>query len=268
MRAPKHAFLKQWCGCGCRCARVCVCVCVGLLACLTLRLLRLLYISGDQRRVCVQACLCVRLHNAEQPRLSPQTWKKKKKKKSQPGGHFEIPGAHLANPGNWGVYISATERGKRPDAPVSCSAASIQRSLTSPWVTDLCVCVCVCVCVGGVEVYRECWVKSLNTLWWLAAGRHDIMQQCWKLASLVSCVCLNSTIFCPRKPHAHTHTPLKHTLCFSSPLSLLTPYYLALLLCGFWIALLSSPIVDSLFANSSSASLSVKKTMGHEWEYV
>jgi len=60
------------------------------------------------------------------------------RKKSQPGGHFEIPGAHLANPGNWGVYISATERGKRPDAPLSCSAASIQRSLTSPWVTDLC----------------------------------------------------------------------------------------------------------------------------------
>lgn len=70
----------------------------------------------------------------------PNFLKKRKKKVTQPGGHFEIPGAHLANPGNWGVYISATEKGKRPDAPLSCSAASIQRSLKSPWVTDLCVC--------------------------------------------------------------------------------------------------------------------------------
>lgn len=39
-----------------------------------------------------------------------------------------------------------------------------------------------------------------------------------------------------------------------------------LLLSRYWMGPLSSCVVDTLFANSSSASLSVKKTMRHEWE--
>lgn len=109
---------------------------------------------GEQRGVCVQACWCVCLRNAEQPRLPPHAGTKKE---SQPGGHFEIPGAHLANPDNWGVYISATERGKSPDASLSC--VHIDHSHRHGWQT--------CVYVVG-EVYRQHWAKSLNTLWWLA----------------------------------------------------------------------------------------------------
>lgn len=109
-------------------------MCVGLLACLMLCLhSHHKFVGNNSNCACKHACVYVYIM---QNSLSSHPIFKKK---SQPGGHFEIPGAHLANPGNWGVYISATER-KRPDAAFSCSAASIQRSLTSPWVTDLCVC--------------------------------------------------------------------------------------------------------------------------------
>lgn len=141
-------------------SNVYMCVCVGLLACLTPCLhSRYTFVVNNSECACKHACVYVSIMQ-NSPASHPNL---KKKKVTQPGGHFEIPGAHLANPGNWGVYISATEKGKRPDAPFSCSAASIQRSLTSPWVTDLCVCGGVWV-VGGVEVYREHWAKSLNTL--------------------------------------------------------------------------------------------------------
>lgn len=79
-------------------------------------------------------------HNAEQPCLPLQL---ETKKKSQPGGHFEIPGAHLANPGNWGVYISATERGKRPDAPLEQLSSSVHRGITHLTVGDRPLRVCV-----------------------------------------------------------------------------------------------------------------------------
>lgn len=132
-----------------------VCLRVSLLAGLTLWLhSHGTYVAEKQQGVCVQARWCVCLRNAEQPRLPPHAGTKKE---SQPGGHFEIPGAHLANPGNWSVYISATERGKSPDAPLSC--VHIDHSHCHGWQTRVYV-------VG--EVYRRHWAKSLNTLWWLA----------------------------------------------------------------------------------------------------
>lgn len=67
----------------------------------------------------------------------------------------------MANPGNWGVYISATERGKRPDAPLSSTAASIQRWLTSPLVLDLHVYMCVFVAVMG-EVWNTARAVQRN----------------------------------------------------------------------------------------------------------
>lgn len=115
------------------CTYVCVCGPAGLSHLVPLLTLNA---RGEQQQVCLQASECVGLHNAEQPCLPPQL-KKNIKSQSQPGGYFEIPGAHLANPGNLGVYISATERGKRPDAPLSTSAASMRRSLKQPRVTDL-----------------------------------------------------------------------------------------------------------------------------------
>lgn len=98
--------------------RQCVCLRSSLLPGLTPPTPLPRYICcGEQQGACVQARWCVCLRNAEQPRLPPHAGTKNE---SQPGGHFEIPGAHLANPGNRGVYISATERGKSPDAPLSC----------------------------------------------------------------------------------------------------------------------------------------------------
>lgn len=146
---------------------------------------------GEQRGVCVQVRWCVCLRNAEQPRLPPHAGTKKE---LQPGGHFEIPGAHLANPGNWGVYISATEKGKSPDA--SWSRVHIDHSPRHGWQTY--------VYVGG-EVYRRHWAKSMNTLWWLALG--DVTDRL-KLAPLVQ----ESTFFSSYKPHIRTHTLQKHTL--------------------------------------------------------
>lgn len=111
-------------------------VCEGLPAGLTLAVspLPIHIIGGEQRRVCVQAfsvyVYIMQNSLASHPGLG--------KKKSQPGGHFEIPGAHLANPGNWGVYISATEKGKRPDAPLSC----VHIDITHIAVSDRRVCIC------------------------------------------------------------------------------------------------------------------------------
>lgn len=96
---------------------VSVCLRASLLVGLTLRLhSHGALCCGEQRGVCVQARWCVCLRNADQPDLPPHT---ATKRESQPGGHFEIPGAHLANPGNRRVYVSATERGKSPDASLS-----------------------------------------------------------------------------------------------------------------------------------------------------
>lgn len=115
--------------------------------------------SGEQQRECVQACLCVCVCNAEQLCSPPQPYEKKEKeKKSQPGGHFEIPGAHLAKPGNWGVYISATEKGKRPDAPLSC----VHTEITHIAMGDRPVC---------VFVVSACWGCSRGWTYIEGAGQ-------------------------------------------------------------------------------------------------
>lgn len=214
-----------------------------------------LYICGEQQRVCVQTCLCVRLYNAEQPFLPPQLEKKKK--------------SHTARRPLWNTRCSFGKsrrlgclhfsdwEGKKTRCPLEL-LSSVHTEITHIAMGDR----PVCVWGGGVEVSREHWAKSLNTLWWLAAGRHDIMQQCWKLATLVKFVCLNSTHSpFPQTTCTHTHSLFLSVFLFPS-------YYPVLLLSCSWMALLSSPIVDTLFANSSSTSLSVKKTMRHEWEYV
>ncbi len=111
MYLSMHFFLVKVVVSVCVRVCVCVCVCVGLLACLTLCLhSHYTYVVNNSEYACKHACVYVYIM---QNSLGSQL----EKKKSQPGGHFEIPGAHLANPGNWGVYISATEKGKRPDAP-------------------------------------------------------------------------------------------------------------------------------------------------------
>ena len=130
------------------CVCVCVCVCVGLLACLTLRLLRLLYISGDQRRVCVQACLCVRLHNAEQPRLSPQTWKKKKRKKVTARRPLWNTRCSFGKSRQLGCLHFSDWEGKKTRCPREL-LSSVHTEITYIAMGDrpVCVCVCVCVCV-------------------------------------------------------------------------------------------------------------------------
>lgn len=74
-----------------------------------------------------------------------------------------------------------------------------------------------------------------------------------------------STFFFLLTNHTHTHTHLTKTHTHT-----LLPCFVfistVLLLSRYWIGLLSSSVVDTLFANSSSTSLSVKKTMRHEWE--
>lgn len=146
------------------------------------------------------------------------------KKKSQPGGHFEIPGAHLANPGNWGVYISTTEKGKRPDAPLSC----VHIEITHITKGDRPVCVRGWWW-GGVEVYREsCMGKvtkhpmmTCSVLW------HDIMLKFSHFAG----VCLHNTHFQSQQT-THTHTPHKHpnaSSVFLFPtLPLITPFSFSL----------------------------------------
>lgn len=73
VHVPKHAFfffkLKQL---G-QCVYMCVCGPAGLSHPVSPLPL---YICSEQQRVCVQACLCVCLHNAEQPCLPPQLEKK------------------------------------------------------------------------------------------------------------------------------------------------------------------------------------------------
>lgn len=62
--------------------------------------------------------------------------------------------------------------GKKSRCPLSCSAASIQRSLTSPWVTDL--------CVWGGLVIKRVLEKVTKHHMMTCSRRHDTMQQCWK----------------------------------------------------------------------------------------
>lgn len=135
------------------CVAVCLCACVGSLAAHWLLTgCSLLYVHGaaqSRKGACKRTRVYVYVMQnsfASHPNIKKKK-KNRKGKNSQPGDHFEIPGAHLAKPGNWGVYISATERGKRPDAPLS----GVHTEITHIAMGDRLVClhcVCVCVCVG------------------------------------------------------------------------------------------------------------------------
>lgn len=129
---PERSFL---CSCvWCQCVYIHMCMCGPAWPAQPVS--PTLHVCGEQHWMCVRACSQNIMQNSLPLQLET-------KKKSQPGGHFEIPGAHLANPGNWGVYISATERGKRPDAPLEQLSSSVHRGITHLTVGDRPLRVCV-----------------------------------------------------------------------------------------------------------------------------
>lgn len=192
-----------------------------------------LYISSEQHRMCMQASPCVHLHNAEQPCLPPQLKGKKKSHSQEATLKYQVLIWQIQATG---VFTFQRLRGEKVQMPPWAAQQRPYRdhSHRHGWQTHVCVCA-----VGGVEEYIEHWAKSLNTLWWVAAGRHEIMQQCWKLAKFV---CLNSShSLSPQTTctHAHTHTPQTHAL-------VLLPVSLFLLLpCSPFPWLLNSSIVFS-----------------------
>lgn len=104
--------------------------------------------SGEQQRECVQACLCVCVRNAEQLCSPPRLYEKRKKKKKSHSQEATLKYQVLIWQ-NQATGVFTFQRLRREKDQMPPWAASIQRSLTSPWVTDRCVSL-LWVRVGGV----------------------------------------------------------------------------------------------------------------------
>lgn len=256
VHAPKHPFFFGDQSSG---VNVCTYACVGLLARLALCLCSpCAFVLNNSMCACTQACVYA---DIMQNSLASHPNLKKKVTGRRPLWNTRCS---FGKSRQLGCLHFSDWEGKKTRCPLELLSSG-HTEISHIAMGDR----PVSVCVGGVEGYREHWGKSLNTLWWLAAGGHDIMQQCWKLATLVKFVCLNSAHFLtPQTTLTHTYTHLSSThtltycsfLCLALLLSSLLPNSLSLQPLNSSSIVLS--IVATLFANSSSTSLSVKKTLG------
>lgn len=168
----------------------------------------------EQQQGCVQACLCACLRNAEQPLPPTLTQKKKKKRKSHSQEATLKYQVLIWQIQATGVFTFQRLRREKDQMPPWAAQQRPYRDHSHRHGWQTCVCVWGVWVAGGAEAYKKHWAKSLNTLWWLAAGRHDTMQQCWKWATLVKFVCLNGPHFLsPQTAYLPTDTRA-HGKCF------------------------------------------------------
>lgn len=132
---PERSFL---CSCvWCQCVYIHMCMCGPAWPAQPVS--PTLHVCGEQHWMCVRACS----QNIMQNSLASHSNLKQKKSHSQEGTlKYQVLIWQIQATG---VFTFQRLRGEKDQMPPlsSSAAASIEASLTSPWVTDLCVCVCV-----------------------------------------------------------------------------------------------------------------------------